>query len=337
MPSCVAIQATPALFQSAPAIAGGRCEYRAAVTKLADEFQSAPAIAGGRCRYLRLAYLVAIRFNPRPPLLAGDAALMMGRSTNVLFQSAPAIAGGRCRPSRARCCRRWRFNPRPPLLAGDADVFWSRAHWTAVSIRARHCWRAMHASAIDYVAKDLFQSAPAIAGGRCQLNCEWLINAWMFQSAPAIAGGRCERSRQPGRVHEVSIRARHCWRAMPSWRVSARRSRAFQSAPAIAGGRCHPGHAGQQRCTGFNPRPPLLAGDARKPGRSTWPTWVSIRARHCWRAMHDVFWSRAHWTAVSIRARHCWRAMQHYPRGLTACVRSFNPRPPLLAGDARQI
>ena len=60
----------------------------------------------------------------------------------------------------------------------------------------------------------------------------------------------------------VSIRARHCWRAMrytedvglvPAW---------FQSAPAIAGGRCCDGIFGLTHCSGFNPRPPLLAGDA---------------------------------------------------------------------------
>ncbi len=84
-----------------------------------------------------------------------------------------------------------------------------------VSIRARHCWRAMRA-----------------AGGGAGVLCA------------------------------VSIRARHCWRAMPGWweYVKAR---------------------------------------AR----------VSIRARHCWRAMRcpacHGFWP----APVSIRARHCWRAM----------------------------
>ena len=59
-------------------------------------------------------------FNPRPPLLAGDA---MSYATHA----APF------------CC----FNPRPPLLAGDAVRMLVRVAGIEVSIRARHCWRAM--------------------------------------------------------------------------------------------------------------------------------------------------------------------------------------------------
>ena len=36
-----------------------------------------------------------------------------------------------------------------------------------VSIRARHCWRAMLSVPVGYLAHEMFQSAPAIAGGRC--------------------------------------------------------------------------------------------------------------------------------------------------------------------------
>ena len=36
---------------------------------------------------------------------------------------------------------------------------------------------------------------------------------------------------------------------------------------------------------GFNPRPPLLAGDALRASRLPARIAVSIRARHCWRAM----------------------------------------------------
>ena len=61
---------------------------------------------------------------------------------------------------------------------------------------------------------------------------------------------------------------------------------------------------------------------------------VSIRARHCWRAMGE-FLDPLQAVLVSIRARHCWRAMCR-----ALCRRqphrgSFNPRPPLLAGDGR--
>jgi hypothetical protein len=59
------------------------------------------------------------------------------------------------------------FNPRPPLLAGDAVSGQKYSQRDPVSIRARHCWRAMRV--IIYLGDKLtlFQSAPAIAGGRC--------------------------------------------------------------------------------------------------------------------------------------------------------------------------
>ena len=62
--------------------------------------------------------------------------------------------------------------------------------------------------------------------------------------------------------------------------------------------------------TSFNPRPPLLAGDAWVAQKLNPAIEVSIRARHCWRAMPGMV--AAEWCAsvVSIRARHCWRAMR---------------------------
>jgi len=91
-------------------------------------------------------YCACFCFNPRPPLLAGDARL-----------SAPLRLTNLC------------FNPRPPLLAGDAAVIRSFCWFDVVSIRARHCWRAMQHLARWTVPRCLFQSAPAIAGGRCPL------------------------------------------------------------------------------------------------------------------------------------------------------------------------
>ena len=64
-------------------------------------------------------------------------------------------------------------------------------------------------------------------------------------------------------VQQVSIRARHCWRAM-HW-----------------------------------------AGQLWSPGLR-----VSIRARHCWRAMPWETLFNYNVQQVSIRARHCWRAMR---------------------------
>ncbi len=161
------------------------------------------------------------------------------------------------------------------------------------------------------MSREMFQSAPAIAGGRCQSAGTSTTTTYKFQSAPAIAGGRCPA--HPGRCSRpppVSIRARHCWRAMPSWKWGGYRGHQFQSAPAIAGGRCA-GH-----------RANIVA------------TAVSIRARHCWRAMPHGLGTETPIIKVSIRARHCWRAMRR--RQVSAASRKycFNPRPPLLAGDA---
>ena len=347
-------------------------------------FQSAPAIAGGRCPSSFRQTTLWRRFNPRPPLLAGDALRPVRRARHVIvsirarhcwramlrimsrlqaslsFQSAPAIAGGRCPVPASLQRRRGRFNPRPPLLAGDASARRGDGVGRRVSIRARHCWRAMLRPGEVTVWGGAFQSAPAIAGGRCpRVHWAKLANA-KFQSAPAIAGGRCAGTagepsgtssfnpRPPllagdasllghsSNLERVSIRARHCWRAMLQASADHARGAKFQSAPAIAGGRCTAGTPATTRSWRFNPRPPLLAGDACASRAIRRASTVSIRARHCWRAMRCVQRSRPAYWAVSIRARHCWRAMLARSRIRASRRSSFNPRPPLLAGDAKE-
>ncbi len=113
---------------------------------------------------------------------------------------------------------------------------------------------------------------------------------------------------------QVSIRARHCWRAM----------------------RATPRPAARKRGS-FNPRPPLLAGDASAAAVVGRLRPVSIRARHCWRAMLCDILRLYVRQLVSIRARHCWRAMRQWPSCNLRCTPCFNPRPPLLAGDAKGI
>ena len=107
-------------FQSAPAIAGGRCAPMPALTNTDTWFQSAPAIAGGRCFEPTFRAWCLERFNPRPPSLAG-------------------VAGNRARM--ALCCQC--FNPRPPSLAGVAQLLEFPRYAWRVSIRARHRWRAL--------------------------------------------------------------------------------------------------------------------------------------------------------------------------------------------------
>ncbi len=155
-------------------------------------------------------------FNPRPPLLAGDAPFLVLMSWAWMFQSAPAIAGGRCPTAMRVNFINTGFNPRPPLLAGDAFHATARGKVLGVSIRARHCWRAMRQRLWGHRMSVEFQSAPAIAGGRCSPACGAVTGIVPFQSAPAIAGGRCRTTTSLSR-----------------WRMR------FQSAPAIAGGRCN--------------------------------------------------------------------------------------------------
>ena len=131
----------------------------------------------------------------------------------------------------------------------------------------------------------------------------------LFQSAPAIAGGRCVVGIYAIERHAVvSIRARHCWRAMQA------------NADAVA-------HAQDS----FNPRPPLLAGDAVGAHHFAALLGVSIRARHCWRAMLSRAGSLRSHTRVSIRARHCWRAMPK-PQTTWADVARFQSAPAIAGG-----
>jgi len=46
-------------------------------------FQSAPAIAGGRCISVAAKRFSVDSFNPRPPLLAGDAEVIAARDSFV--------------------------------------------------------------------------------------------------------------------------------------------------------------------------------------------------------------------------------------------------------------
>ena len=156
------------LFQSAPAIDGGRSnDDHEQCGRVWSSFQSAPAIDGGRSSFAETAPGRQARFNPRPPSMAGDPWLPVGTSDQPRFQSAPAIDGGRsgcgqrvgkllagfnprppsmagdpCQPpcglSGIGC-----FNPRPPSMAGDPARHKGRRVAFAVSIRARHRWRAI--------------------------------------------------------------------------------------------------------------------------------------------------------------------------------------------------
>ena len=224
-------------------------------------FQSAPAIAGGRCAPHHGLVGQPVGFNPRPPLLAGDAAPAAG----------PA--------GRSPC-----FNPRPPLLAGDAGPWSWCLHLGLVSIRARHCWRAMRTTPAGAWRGRRFQSAPAIAGGRCLRHGQGLALYRGFNPRPPLLAGDApgcaccaaahsgfnprppllagDASNTNASVVElvVSIRARHCWRAMPYVGSREAGKQTFQSAPAIAGGRCQIGTTGPTLVQMFQSAPAIAGG-----------------------------------------------------------------------------
>ena len=182
-----------------------------------------------------------------------------------------------------------------------------------VSIRARHCWRAMRPKSPRATSLPTFQSAPAIAGGRCPGNRGRRGSPGRFNPRPPLLAGDASQRRVRQAARFVSIRARHCWRAMRCYKALPQCCLMFQSAPAIAGGRCPRWAPPSASSPSFNPRPPLLAGDAMCAAIMARNPLVSIRARHCWRAMRAGVVLGQQAVEVSIRARHCWRAMPARP------------------------
>ena len=132
----------------------------------ARKFQSTPAITGGRDVNTKVGILLRQCFNPRPPLLAGEtsqcAAYLLDR-------------GG--------------FNPRPPLLAGETEVVADAVLDVAVSIHARHYWRARRSVARPWARARCFNPRPPLLAGETRAKASCLILA-LFQSTPAITGGR---------------------------------------------------------------------------------------------------------------------------------------------------
>ncbi len=193
-----------------PAIADGRVKSRPLMGYALKEFQSTPAIAGGRAQaHRRLAQGRQVSIRARHCWRASRK-VQQTRCLLQPFQSAPAIAGGRARrSSSAKRFGCWRAS-----RVGAALL----KRGTEVSIRARHCWRASPRCTRPLRSLALFESAPAIAGGRADHSRQALRSPLLFQSAPAIAGGRANVAR---------TRARVPWR--------------------------------------FNPRPPLLAGEPPLP------------------------------------------------------------------------
>ncbi len=178
------------MFQSAPAISGGRSRCGAKGGGVMRSFNPRPPSLAGDPRCGAKGGGVMRSFNPRPPSLAGDPVYLVGssslysvsirarhlwraipwwasRSTLAKpFQSAPAISGGRSHQRRNLLRLVFCFNPRPPSLAGDPVINCYTKQAYAVSIRARHLWRAIQPVNGVLHHQVTFQSAPAISGGR---------------------------------------------------------------------------------------------------------------------------------------------------------------------------
>ena len=133
----------------------------------------------------------------------------------VSFQSTPAITGERAELAGGGARAPGRFNPRPPLLASKPCV----AARTSVPSRFQSTpaitgERApIDANVIHGLP--VFQSTPAITGERASLSMVGLPAMILFQSTPAITGERALRGCTDIRTIQVSIHARHYWRASP--------------------------------------------------------------------------------------------------------------------------
>ena len=178
-------------------------------------------------------------FNPRPPSLAGVALASSASRRSTLFQSAPAIAGGRCPAGVVHRRAGAGFNPRPPSLAGVAC--------TARPVASRlQGFNPRPPSLAGVAGRD-----SAHHGLECvSIRARHRWRALRHDLACAVLG------------RLVSIRARHRWRALRSISFNSSFAGLFQSAPAIAGGRCRFGSYCLSVSSGFNPRPPSLAGVA---------------------------------------------------------------------------
>ncbi len=110
------------------------------------------------------------------------------------------------------------------------------------------------------------------------------------------------------RQSHVSIHARHYWRAILSARGFVTDTTGFQSTPAITGERFKATRT-LLASTWFQSTPAITGERFVALAVPLVMYYVSIHARHYWRAIHRSF--QLHHVAydVSIHARHYWRAI----------------------------
>ena len=156
-----------------------------------------------------------------------------------------------------------------------------------VSIHARHYWRAMRRFAVLRSCAQHVSIHARHYWRAMRVESHSALFPTLFQSTPAITGGRCCEVRAAQVVTNVSIHARHYWRAMHSMaRPFACISVSFNPRPPLLAGDASRWLTLAASSCCFNPRPPLLAGDAHAAALFWYePREVSIHARHYWRAM----------------------------------------------------
>ena len=227
------------------------------------------------------------------------------------FNPRPPITAGESSAGSSWLMRCTRFNPRPPITAGESIA-------------------ASDKTAIRHYR---FNPRPPITAGESMTSAHLQRGCVTFQSAPANYGGRIvDGGSNRAGAGDVSIRARQLRRANRSCYQAAVVQ--FQSAPANYGGRIS---LRGLRSTGFNPRPPITAGESWLNRQVRSIRAVSIRARQLRRANHVEYGSSAaDPLTVSIRARQLRRANRRGVAHPCADAVGFNPRPPITAGESHQ-
>ena len=202
-------------FQSAPAIDGGRNDP----TSAADPGAAVSIRSRHRWREKRSGDSVLLRrlcFNPLPPSMAGET---LDRVPSPLDHRVSIRSRHRWREKHIewiavyfigvvsiRSRHRWRekprrlplerglscFNPLPPSMAGETPAPAVQNLVVSVSIRSRHRWREKPSTDPSTDAFMVFQSAPAIDGGRNRRPICWRRSPPCFNPLPpSMAGETC--------------------------------------------------------------------------------------------------------------------------------------------------
>ena len=207
------------MFQSTPAITGGRAPNHRAKACRTTCFNPHPPLLAGEPPPATLPGLAHRCFNPHPPLLAGEPASRPKSAKYTAFQSTPAITGGRALGAGETICESCPVSIHTRHYWRASRSAWSIiAHPKAVSIHTRHYWRASHppTAAHKPSCARFNPHPPLLAGEPPEVAALWLRDMRFNPHPPLLAG-------EPGGVA-----------ALESVAIL------FQSTPAITGGRAHP-------------------------------------------------------------------------------------------------